>query len=203
MSKPRPFKLIMIGDVGVGKSTLVQMAINNKLLENPESTIGAAFFSYKDPVTDRHFHLWDTAGSERYAGLLPVYLRDAQIVVIVYDITDKDSFANIGKKWIQNIEKECAKRSIITLIVGNKIDLENDRKVTNRNVVEFLFDHPDVNHVDCSGKTGQNVDQIFEIINSQLDKGSISALTRSASIIDIRRSISQDHEKAGCNCIIS
>ncbi|CAN1327695.1 Ras-related protein RABF2a [Linum perenne] len=103
-------KLVLLGDPGAGKSSLVLRFVKNQFVEFQESTIGAAFFSQTLAVTDVtvKFEIWDTAGQERYHSLAPMYYRGAAAAIIVYDITNPASFDR-AKKWVQELQAQ-AKR---------------------------------------------------------------------------------------------
>ncbi|GKV00272.1 hypothetical protein SLEP1_g12989 [Rubroshorea leprosula] len=100
-------KLVLLGDMGAGKSSLVLRFVKGQFLEFQESTIGAAFFSQTVAVNDStvKFEIWDTAGQERYHSLAPMYYRGAAAGIIVYDITSTESFAR-AKKWVQELQKQ-------------------------------------------------------------------------------------------------
>lgn len=123
-------KLVLLGDVGTGKSSLVLRFVRGQFVEFQESTIGAAFFSQTLAVNETtvKFEIWDTAGQERYHSLAPMYYRGAGAAIIVYDITNQDSFAR-AKKWAQELKAQGNPNMVIAL-AGNKADLLDARKVT-------------------------------------------------------------------------
>ncbi|KAL0321443.1 UNVERIFIED_CONTAM: Ras-related protein RAa [Sesamum radiatum] len=100
-------KLVLLGDVGAGKSSLVLRFVKGQFVEFQESTIGAAFFSQTVAVNDAtvKFEIWDTAGQERYHSLAPMYYRGAAAAIIVYDITNQASFDR-AKKWVQELQTQ-------------------------------------------------------------------------------------------------
>ncbi|KAF8378885.1 hypothetical protein HHK36_030234 [Tetracentron sinense] len=123
-------KLVLLGDVGAGKSSLVLRFVKGQFIEFQESTIGAAFFSQTLAVNDQtvKFEIWDTAGQERYHSLAPMYYRGAAAAIIVYDITNTDSFVR-AKKWVQELQKQ-GNPNMVMALAGNKADLEDKRMVT-------------------------------------------------------------------------
>ncbi|KAK7843368.1 ras-related protein rhn1 [Quercus suber] len=123
-------KLVLLGDMGAGKSSLVLRFVKGQFLEFQESTIGAAFFSQTLAVNDAtlKFEIWDTAGQERYHSLAPMYYRGAAAAIIVYDITNAESYAR-AKKWVQELQKQ-GNPTMVMALAGNKTDLEDKRKVT-------------------------------------------------------------------------
>ncbi|GAY33706.1 hypothetical protein CUMW_007670 [Citrus unshiu] len=128
-------KLVLLGDVGAGKSSLVLRFVKGQFIEFQESTIGAAFFSQTLAVNDAtvKFEIWDTAGQERYHSLAPMYYRGAAAAIIVYDITNQASFER-AKKWVQELQAQ-GNPNMVMALAGNKADLLDARKVT----VEAIF----------------------------------------------------------------
>ncbi|MQM10944.1 hypothetical protein Taro_043842, partial [Colocasia esculenta] len=122
-------KLVLLGDMGAGKSSLVLRFVKGQFLEFQESTIGAAFFSQTLAVSDAtvKFEIWDTAGQERYHSLAPMYYRGAAAAIIVFDITSLESFSR-AKKWVEELQKQ-GNPNMVTALAGNKADLEDRRKV--------------------------------------------------------------------------
>ncbi|MQM09048.1 hypothetical protein Taro_041911, partial [Colocasia esculenta] len=149
-------KLVLLGDMGAGKSSLVLRFVKGQFLEFQESTIGAAFFSQTLAVNDAtvKFEIWDTAGQERYHSLAPMYYRGAAAAIIVYDITSLDSFTR-AKKWVDELQKQ-GNPNMVTALAGNKADLEDKRKEARAYAEENgLF------FMETSAKTAINVNDIF------------------------------------------
>uniref|UniRef100_A0A7N2LS38 Uncharacterized protein n=1 Tax=Quercus lobata TaxID=97700 RepID=A0A7N2LS38_QUELO len=122
-------KLVLLGDVGAGKSSLVLRFVKGQFIEFQESTIGAAFFSQTLAVNDAtvKFEIWDTAGQERYHSLAPMYYRGAAAAIIVYDITNQASFER-AKKWVQELQAQ-GNPNMVMALAGNKADLLDAKKV--------------------------------------------------------------------------
>ncbi|KAJ1787573.1 Vacuolar protein sorting-associated protein 21, partial [Coemansia sp. RSA 2399] len=118
-------------DAAVGKSSLVLRFVNNEFQENKEPTIGAAFLTQKVRLDDSVLKLdiWDTAGQERFHSLAPMYYRNAQAAVVVYDITRAESL-NRAKSWIKELQRQ-ANPNIVIALVGNKLDLVKDDENEN------------------------------------------------------------------------
>lgn len=108
-SKTINAKLVLLGDMGAGKSSLVLRFVKDQFFDFQESTIGAAFFSRTVGVNDASvkFEIWDTAGQERYHSLAPMYYRGAAAAIVVYDITSTESFER-AKKWVEELHKQGA-----------------------------------------------------------------------------------------------
>jgi len=155
-------KVVFLGDTSVGKSCLAVRFIKNEFFEFQEPTIGAAFLGKTINVNDKRykFEIWDTAGQERYRSLAPMYYRGAKAAVIVYDITDEDTFKG-AKTWVSEIKKKS--NNCLILLVGNKVDLTNNRKVDIHMVKEYVESN-NLIYMESSAKTGLNVDKIFTTI---------------------------------------
>ncbi|KAI9595231.1 ras-domain-containing protein [Syncephalis fuscata] len=124
--KPVQVKLVLLGEAAVGKSSLVQRFVSNEFQENKEPTIGAAFLTQKTYLEDKviKFEIWDTAGQERFHSLAPMYYRNAQAAVVVYDVTRATSLDR-AKSWIKELQRQ-ANPNIVIALAGNKVDLVTD-----------------------------------------------------------------------------
>ncbi|CAF9909040.1 hypothetical protein IMSHALPRED_007574 [Imshaugia aleurites] len=126
---PKPsssVKLVLLGEAAVGKSSLVLRFVNNDFQENKEPTIGAAFLTQKSHLPHRtiKFEIWDTAGQERFASLAPMYYRNAQSALVVYDLTKPTSLVK-AKHWVAELQRQ-ANPGIVIALVGNKLDLTDE-----------------------------------------------------------------------------
>ncbi|KAG7277156.1 hypothetical protein CRUP_022619 [Coryphaenoides rupestris] len=132
----RELKVCLLGDTGVGKSSIVCRFVQDHFDHNISPTIGASFLTKTVPFGHElhKFLIWDTAGQERFHSLAPMYYRGSAAAVIVYDITKLDSF-QILKKWVKEL-KEHGPEDIVVAIAGNKNDLGDIRNAVN---VEELF----------------------------------------------------------------
>ena len=150
----------MLGDSGVGKSSLVGRYINGNFFEFQEPTIGAAFNVKNlnmNGLTVK-LEIWDTAGQERYKSLAPMYYRGAQIALICYDTTDQDSF-NGAKLWFEEIDKKGPSKCV-KILVGTKVDLVDSRRVLNAS--EWASTH-NIIHFHTSAKNERNVHSLFKL----------------------------------------
>ncbi|KAL0079808.1 ras family-domain-containing protein [Phycomyces blakesleeanus] len=122
-SKPVPVKLVLLGESAVGKSSLVIRFVDREFVQNREPTIGAAFLTQKCPLEDHtiKFEIWDTAGQERFHSLAPMYYRNAQAAIVVYDVTKAASLEK-AKSWVKELQRQ-AHSQIVIALVGNKVDL--------------------------------------------------------------------------------
>ncbi|KAI0001858.1 GTP-binding protein ypt5 [Russula vinacea] len=116
-------KLVLLGEAAVGKSSVVLRFVSDEFHANKEPTIGAAFLTQKCRLEDRvlRYEIWDTAGQERFHSLAPMYYRNAQAAVVVYDVTKAASLEK-AKTWVKELQRQ-ANPNIVIALAGNKIDL--------------------------------------------------------------------------------
>jgi small GTP-binding protein len=116
-------KLVLLGEAAVGKSSVVLRFVANEFQPNKEPTIGAAFLTQKCRLEDRvlRYEIWDTAGQERFHSLAPMYYRNAQAAVVVYDVTKTTSLEK-AKSWVKELQRQ-ANPNIVIALAGNKVDL--------------------------------------------------------------------------------
>ncbi|KAK8221348.1 ras family-domain-containing protein [Phyllosticta capitalensis] len=193
---PKPsssVKLVLLGEAAVGKSSLVMRFVNNDFQENKEPTIGAAFLTQKCNLPTRtiKFEIWDTAGQERFASLAPMYYRNAQAALVVYDITKASSLTK-AQHWVAELQRQ-ASPGIVIALVGNKADLVEDggestpepaapapaaeeedsgaRKVATKTAKAYA-DEEGLLFFETSAKTGQNVTEVFTAIANAIPESS-------------------------------
>ena len=129
-------KIVVIGDSGVGKTNIIKRFMTNEFSENFKATIGVEFMSKTYKINKHLFkiEIWDTAGQERYKSITAIYYKGAKGALVVYDTTDQSSFNNIDK-WILEIKDKTSK-DIKLMMIGNKIDLRDERKVENEEALK-------------------------------------------------------------------
>jgi len=161
------FKLLLIGDSGVGKSCLLLRFADDTYTESYISTIGVDFKirTIEEDGKTVKLQIWDTAGQERFRTITSSYYRGAHGIIIVYDVTDRESFNNV-KNWMLEIEKY-AMESVNKLLVGNKSDLTSKKVVTYDEGKE-LADSFQIGFVETSARMSQNVEQAFHLMASQI-----------------------------------
>ena len=155
------YKIIFLGDQYVGKSSILNRFYQDKFEPDYQATIGLDFHSKNVAIngTSVRLLLYDTAGQEKFKSLIPMYIRDANIIIVVYDITSKDSFLHT-EHWV-NETKDLKREDAIFVLVGNKIDLEDKRVLQTKEAEDyasakgFLF-------YEVSAKTGQGIQELFE-----------------------------------------
>lgn len=163
----KDIKTVLLGDSGVGKSSLVLRFVTDTFRPYSESTIGASFLTKILLVNEKQskFFIWDTAGQEKYHSLAPMYYRGAQVAIIVYDITNKNSFLTL-KRWIKELQLH-GPPDILIAIVGNKSDLSGNRKVSY-NQAKAYADEINVLFIETSAKNNSNINELFTNISNQI-----------------------------------
>lgn len=204
------FKLVLLGESAVGKSSIVHRFVKNTFDDMRESTIGAAFLTQSitlaESKTTIKFEIWDTAGQERYKSLAPMYYRNANAALCVYDITSRASF-NKAQDWIKELKKQ-APEGIVISLVGNKADLADAREVDESEVALYIDQIADEGYTiitaECSAKNGDGVLEIFNKIGRALPVDEISNTSRTRQPgarrpggVDLGRTNTQQ-ESSGC-----
>uniref|UniRef100_A0A4W3I4T9 RAB41, member RAS oncogene family n=1 Tax=Callorhinchus milii TaxID=7868 RepID=A0A4W3I4T9_CALMI len=167
----RKFKLVFLGEQSVGKTSLITRFMYDSFDNTYQATIGIDFLSKTMYLEDRtvssnvRLQLWDTAGQERFRSLIPSYIRDSTIAVVVYDITNLNSFQQTSK-WIDDVRTERGS-DVIIMLVGNKTDLADKRQVSMEEG-ERKARELNVMYIETSAKAGYNVKQV--LIDIKLEK---------------------------------
>ncbi|XP_045153095.1 ras-related protein Rab-1B [Echinops telfairi] len=163
------FKLLLIGDSGVGKSCLLLRFADDTYTESYISTIGVDFKIRTIELDGKTIKLqiWDTAGQERFRTITSSYYRGAHGIIVVYDVTDQESYANV-KQWLQEIDRY-ASENVNKLLVGNKSDLTTKKVVDNTTAKEFS-DSLGIPFLETSAKNATNVEQAFMTMAAEIKK---------------------------------
>lgn len=161
------FKLLLIGDSGVGKSCLLLRFADDTYTDSYISTIGVDF-KIKTINLDSQvikLQIWDTAGQERFKTITSSYYRGAHGIIIVYDVTDPESFNNV-RNWMQEIDKY-AMENVNKLLVGNKCDLVA-KKAVSYDEGKDLADSYGIRFIETSAKSSHNVESAFSVMAREL-----------------------------------
>jgi Ras-related protein Rab-1A len=170
MDYDKTCQILLLGDMAVGKTCLINRYTNGVFKEEYISTVGFDYYTKQEEINNKtvQVKLWDTAGQERFKTLTPSFLRNAEGVIIVFDVTSQDSFDNV-KGWINSIKSNLGEKIIPIIIVGNKIDMENMREISKEDGKKIASEN-DFKYFETSAKTGIGVDEaIKEIVNQILD----------------------------------
>lgn len=172
------FKIVLLGEGCVGKTSLVLRYVENKFNEKHLTTLQASFLTKKLNISGKRvtLNIWDTAGQERFHALGPIYYRDSNGAILVYDITDEDSFQKV-KNWVKELRKMLG-NEISLCIAGNKIDLEKDRHVTVAEAESYAAS-VGAKHYHCSAKLNKGVEEMFlDLAKNMIEKSDQDPVTR-------------------------
>ncbi|XP_056347491.1 ras-related protein Rab-6A-like [Oenanthe melanoleuca] len=197
----RKFKLVFLGEQSVGKTSLITRFMYDSFDNTYQATIGIDFLSKTMYLEDRtvRLQLWDTAGQERFRSLIPSYIRDSTIAVVVYDITNLNSFQQTSK-WIDDVRTERGS-DVIIMLVGNKTDLADKRQITTEEG-EQRAKELNVMFIETSAKTGYNVKQLFRRVAAALPGMDSTPEKSKEDMIDIKleKPPEQPVTESGCSC---
>jgi Ras-related protein Rab-21 len=154
-------KIVLLGDTGVGKTSLALRFVQDAFSSRTAPTVGASFLTKVLLVEDCKIKLriWDTAGQERFRSLAPMYYRGACAAVIVFDITREDSFKKMCE-WVKELQINLSE-DILVVVVGNKADLDKYRRVDKAKAEEYARSIAALSYVEASAKTGEGIEDIF------------------------------------------
>ncbi|XP_048623500.1 ras-related protein RABH1c isoform X2 [Brassica napus] len=205
------FKLVFLGDQSVGKTSIITRFMYDKFDTSYQPTIGIDFLSKTMYLEDRtvRLQLWDTAGQERFRSLIPSYIRDSSVAIVVYDVANRQTFLNIPK-WIDDVHRERGgSGDVIIVLVGNKTDLVDKRQVSISEGEEKGKEHG-VMFIETSAKENFNIKALFRKIAAALPgMDSYSSATKSDNMVDVNlkntSSSSQGEQQGGgggggCSC---
>ncbi len=175
-------KIVILGEASVGKTSVVGRFVNNHYNNFVDSTIGANFLTKTLNIGSKQVKLdiWDTAGQERYHSLAPLYYRSAQGILIVYDITNRESLDS-ARSWLLEVVNSNSLKTPIIYFVGNKNDLEKVREVSTQDVTNLIqqtseiisscnFPIKNINLIEVSAKTGFNITDLFHELAYKVDQ---------------------------------
>ena len=165
------FKIITLGDSGVGKTSIINKYITGNYLDNVTSTLGVNF-SYKKLIINKTvkitLKLIDTCGQEKYRALSKSYFKNTDGVLFVFGLNDKESFDNI-KVWMECFNKECLIENVPKILVGNKCDLEIDKEL-NQNIIKEFAEENNIKYFETSARDNKNINELFEEMGKMIYK---------------------------------
>jgi len=202
MSAAQSVKVVVLGNSGVGKTCLVQRFHQGEFPDDAVTTIGADFVQKALTLscdTRVALNIWDTAGQERFRSLSPMYTRDASIALLVYDVTNDTSFAAL-ERWADHCRQH-ASPEVVLAVVGHKADLSPEGRISAESGRELTQRLQAQIFMECSAKSGMNVDALFERAAELLPQLRQSDRTSTASTE--RLSVSSIHRRPSrkpCGC---
>lgn len=197
----RKFKLVFLGEQSVGKTSLITRFMYDSFDNTYQATIGIDFLSKTMYLEDRtiRLQLWDTAGQERFRSLIPSYIRDSSAAIVVYDITNANSFQQTSK-WIDDVRTERG-TDVIIMLVGNKTDLSDKRQVSTEEG-ERKAKELNVMFIETSAKAGYNVKQLFRRVAAALP-GMEQPEQKKDDMIEVKLKdtpLEPERQESGCAC---
>lgn len=179
------YKLVFLGDQSAGKTSIITRFMYDKFDNTYQATIGIDFLSKTMYLEDRtvRLQLWDTAGQERFRSLIPSYIRDSSVAVVVYDVTNRQSFLNTSR-WIQEVRQERG-QDVIIVLVGNKTDLVDKRQVSIEDG-DAKARELGVIFIETSAKAGFNIKALFRKIAAALPGMENVSPTKQEDLVDVK-----------------
>jgi Ras-related protein Rab-1A len=170
MNVDNVFKILIIGDSNVGKSSLLIRFSDNEYYNNYITTIGLDFRTKKININNKiiRLEIWDAAGQERFRALTKLYYRNCCGVLLVFDITDEKSFINV-KNWINEFNKHCENPNVSKILIGNKCDLISEKKVSYEEIDKLCLIY-NLNYIETSAKENINVELSFNQLGKEIEK---------------------------------
>jgi small GTP-binding protein len=186
----KTFKFIVIGSSGVGKTAILKRLVDDIFTTDSQSTIGVEFLATTIDVegTQVKLQIWDTAGQERFRAIAKAYFRSAIGVILVFDLSDRKSFDELNQ-WLVDIHALCDPNAIVTLI-GNKLDLADQRKVTSNEAESFAQLHQ-LAYFETSALAGDNIQEAFH-------RTAAAIIRRSLPVLGPVQNLQPAAEQASC-----
>eukprot|EP01066_Platyproteum_vivax_P011162 Platyproteum_vivax@DN5066_c0_g1_i1.p1 len=195
------YKMVMLGEAGVGKTAIVNKFMYNDYRDKYEPTIGIDFFSKNVTLASGasvRLQLWDTAGQERFKSLTASYIRDAAVALVVFDITSKATFESC-QKWVASVKEKRGDEVIIAL-VGNKCDLYDKREVDKDTAADYAAS-VNGSYSEASALEGTNIKEIFQELAEQIAKADPTLGAKATNVGNVRLTDAPDEQsKKACGC---
>jgi Ras-related protein Rab-18 len=193
-------KILIIGESGVGKSSLLLRFTDDKFDQEMAATIGVDFKVKQLEIDGNRVKLaiWDTAGQERFRTLTPGYYRGAQGAILVYDVCNRDSFRQLDR-WMSELDTFSTKTDIIKMLVGNKIDREDSREITRDEGRRFAQKYSML-FIEASARTCEGVEMAFEELVQHIIQTPALWEKKSPPSIQPNDNDQSDQSGAGCYC---
>lgn len=194
-----PFKIIIIGDSSSGKSSLLLKLVNGTFDEKHKVTIGVDFKAKHVLVDDKILKLkiWDTAGQERFRSVIRSYYHGTNGIVLVFDLTDRDSFNNLHN-WMNDINDLIIENTSIILI-GNKCDLTSYKTISQNEINDFIKKYNcNISYFECSSKLGTGIDKAFVELGKKMLMTEIKEDIGSLQINDAEKLVKSDYSSSCC-----
>ncbi|WJX13877.1 Ras-related protein RABC2a [Trifolium repens] len=195
------FKILLVGDSGVGKSSLLLSFISDSnSVDDLSPTIGVDFKIKHFTIGGKRLKLtiWDTAGQERFGTVICSYYRGAHGIILVYDVTRRETFTNLVGIWAKEVGLYSTNHDCIKILIGNKVDKESERAVSKEEGMALAKEHRCL-FLECSAKTRENVQQCFEDLTLKIlevpslrDKGSVEVKRQK------QKRIYETSQRGGC-----
>ncbi|KAG5483983.1 hypothetical protein LSCM1_05834 [Leishmania martiniquensis] len=191
------FKLVLLGESGVGKSSVVQRLMKNAFSDKLNSTVGASFFRYTCNVRDGtavHFDIWDTAGQERFRSLASMYYRGAAAALVVFDMVSTDTYER-AKYWVRELHVNSPET--LVMLVGNKKDLESERQVSSAEAQQCAAEM-DAMYCETSARSGEGVQDAFHAIAAKLIETNSTVNVREGGVMGRSENTAPRRENECC-----
>ena len=156
--------MVLLGDSGVGKSSIAQRYCKNTFSESHDVTIGGAYLQQIVTLPDAtqvKLHIWDTGGSERFRSMVSLYYRDASAAIICYDVSDDKSFTSVHF-WINEMINNNDKDEFVMALAGNKCDIDSAQRKITKGMADSLANKHNMILAETSAKTGEGIQELFK-----------------------------------------
>ena len=196
-------QILIIGDSTVGKTSILSRFVNGTFNANYLATVGLDNFTKDETIDDKNVHIkiWDTAGQERFKALTKGFFRNAEGIMIVYDVTNQETFDSL-KNWIQSIKDNMGNdfmERVPIVIIGNKID-SDEREVKTEDAESFCKQQ-NYPYFETSAKTGENIDSTVRfLVKKVIESNSDNKNGGGNNNIKINAEEHKKNEKSGCGC---